>query len=177
MTSSVAKRSYSARDLLVLVGLFALLIGFAVFAFSRQAEADRTSRAPAYSTHSSEPAGTRALALWLDALGYRTSNLEYSTFSVPQAASMLMIVEPWTQFEPAEVALLIAWVQDGGTLVAATDGGYNSLPAELGATFFMLPQPTAPGARQPFFNRPPLVDPLPPVDAGIKLTQQEAVVH
>ncbi len=177
MTTSHAKQSYSARDLLVLVVLFALLVGFAAFTFARQAEADQANQAPPFSTHSSAPSGTKALALWLDALGYQTSNLEYSAFSIPAAATLLVVVEPWISFKPADAALLTTWVQAGGTLVVAADGKYRSLPAAFGATIFTLAEPAAPSVRQPFFNRPPLADPLPLVYDRIDLTRQDAVVH
>jgi len=177
MASHSAKRVHSIRDLLVLAVLFALLIGFATFVFSRQAEADQSNQAPPFSTHSSAPSGVKALALWLDALGYRVGNLEYSAFSAPTAANLLVVVEPWVQFKPADGALLTAWVQGGGTLVVAADGNFGGLPAAFGAAFVDLTGPAAPSVRQPFFNRPPLVDPLPPVYAGINLTRQDAVVH
>jgi hypothetical protein len=114
---------------------------------------------------------------WLDALGYHAGNLEYSAFNVPTAASLLVVVEPWVQFEPAEVALLTAWVENGGTLVVAADNNYGGLPAAFGASFVALARPAAPTVRQPFFNRPPLVDQLPPIYAGISLTRKDAVVH
>jgi hypothetical protein len=171
------KQSHSIRDLAVLVVLFALLIGFAAFTFSRQAEVGRSDRGPAFSTHSSAPTGVKALALWLDALGYRTSNLEYSAFNVPAAANLLVVVGPQVHFEPADALLLATWVSNGGTLVVAVDDGFNGLLTTLGATIAPLPGPAAPSLRQPFFNRPPLVDPLPPVYAGISSPPRNAVVH
>ncbi len=177
MTSNLANKGRSARDLVVLVALFALLIGFATFVFSRQAEAGQSGQAPAFSTHSSAPYGVKALALWLDALGYRTGNLEYSAFDVPAAANLLVIVEPQVPLGSTDGALLTAWVMDGGTLVVAADNNFSGLSSALGVTFANLAQPAAPGVRQPFFDRPPLVDPLPPVNATLSLARKDAVVH
>jgi hypothetical protein len=88
-----------------------------------------------------------------------------------------VIVEPWTRFEPADVTLLTGWVKDGGTLVLAADNNFSGLPAAFDATLVDLAGPVTATVRQPFFNRPPLVDPLPPVQAGISLTRKDYIVH
>jgi hypothetical protein len=83
----------------------------------RQSE---TSTLP-YAWTSTQPNGTRALALWLESMGYAVAPLEYQAFVPPADADVLFVLGPLTTFTDQEVNAVARWVERGGTLVAGLD--------------------------------------------------------
>ncbi len=72
-----------SRDLLVVVGLFAVLFGLTVFTAARRAEVEsRQETFIPYSTYSARGNGTLGLQRWLEEIGYRTARIEGSTARV-----------------------------------------------------------------------------------------------
>ncbi|MCL4394216.1 MAG: DUF4350 domain-containing protein, partial [Chloroflexi bacterium] len=79
-----------SRDLVVVVVLFAALMGLTVLGALFEQSGPPTWIP--YSTHTTEPQGAQALQRWLEALGYDTFRIEGSTFSIPQSAQLLFIL-------------------------------------------------------------------------------------
>lgn len=150
------------RDLVLIVALFALLIGFTVFGPGRnRAEAQGQPG----SARSAADDGALALQRWLEQLGYRTRNLEYAAWSIPDDADALLVIGPTQEaFTAAEADETLRWVHEGGTLVLLTPTpsllmARNSLLDALGARIVVpdhaQPAPTA-EAVQPVLVSPPV---------------------
>jgi len=107
-----------SRDGWLALGLFLVLVLVTV------ASAARGSSAPTipYLSTSSQRDGTRALALWLSALGYRTLAEAGVTYKPPADADVILILQPILQISEGEWKQLDRWVEGGGTLVLAGDG-------------------------------------------------------
>lgn len=122
----------ASRDLVASLLLFAALIGLAAFLGTRQAQNGETqSRPPLYSTRSAEAGGTVALALWLEAMGYRIQRLEDATFGIPSAAKVLFVFpNPYASagapFSDSDVNAITEWTRRGNTLVVAVDNALGS---------------------------------------------------
>ena len=72
-----------SRDLILLLLVFAVLIGLTSYgAYSRARQEQESQLAIPYSTHSSDPTGALALKMWLEAEGFRTERIEYREFAV-----------------------------------------------------------------------------------------------
>ncbi len=85
----------------------------------------RGNSAPAGSSLRSDADGTRALFLLLEETGHRVSRL---TRPAPPKGALLLCVEPASS-PPALDARLLAWLQEGGTLVLV--GSARSLEVKL----------------------------------------------
>ncbi len=107
------------RELLVIVALFAVLIVFAIYG---PAGSDTDGDGERGSAHSSGDEGSLALQRWLATLGYRTANLEYRAWQIPDDAGALLMVnavkEPILDEEAQEV---LRWVREGGTLISVDE--------------------------------------------------------
>jgi len=102
----------------VVLGLLvlALLVDTALLAAPAQ------EALPELSAYSSAPNGARALRLWLADLGYRVAVLEDEPYDVPGDTAALLLLQPSTDFERAELDRLQSWVEDGGLLVLVVAG-------------------------------------------------------
>src|SRR6266700_1012086 len=107
------------RDLWLVIGLLALLGVVTALAAARQTQ---QSAPPPLASFSNAPDGTRALKLWLQALGYTVRDDSPDPFAVPAGARLAFMLEPTTEVSAAEWKTLDTWVQAGGTLVLAGDG-------------------------------------------------------
>lgn len=108
-----------SRDLIVVVILFVILIGLTVFAASiKRTDPDAASRL-AYSTHNVEANGAQALQRWLEDLGYRTHRIEGDTFSIPNDAHVIFLVNTYASFDERDQRTLLRWVERGNTLILA----------------------------------------------------------
>jgi hypothetical protein len=151
------------RDLLLVVGLFAVLISFTVYAAQRAA-VDNT--APVGSTHSSIPSGAFALRSWLGELGYNADQLQYTPWELSADTHALFILAP--QAEPItaeEAAETVRWVRNGGTLIMIIPDEplqtvQNALLEQLGAAIVVPDEraeasPASVALTQPVLLTPP----------------------
>lgn len=110
-----------SRETLLAAGLLLLLV--AVTALAAIAESREQAALPDLATFSSQPAGARALRLWLEEEGYRVSDASGATFRVPEGTDLALVLEPEPPGMTAEEwAGLDAWVEAGGTLVLMGEG-------------------------------------------------------
>ncbi|MEP7198847.1 MAG: DUF4350 domain-containing protein [Chloroflexota bacterium] len=116
-----------SRDLLIVIVLFVILIGFTVVSASRRAEieAQQETFTP-YSTRSALPNGTLALTMWLEAMGFRTQRLTGDVFALPAEASALFVFPPRDEFTNDEAQIVLRWVERGNTLFVAQSGLLNA---------------------------------------------------
>jgi hypothetical protein len=107
------------RDIGLLAALFGLLIVFTVYGPGR-GQPEKLGQSG--SVHSSDDDGALALQRWLDTLGYRTANIEYSDWQVPNDAQVLWIINPVkTPMIEADAQEVLRWVRAGGTLIAVDE--------------------------------------------------------
>ncbi len=122
----------NSRDLFVSILLFAALSGLAVFLGIRSNTSQRdNSPAQPYSTHSAQDSGAVALALWAEAMGYRTQRIEGLSFDLPGQARVLFIFPNafavlGTNFSDGDVQAIMGWTERGNTLIVAADSGFGS---------------------------------------------------
>src|SRR5581483_4727311 len=77
---------------------------------------------PELSARSNAPNGARVLRLWLEALGYQVEEIDEEPYGVPDGTAALLVLQPSTDFDPAALDQLQAWVEDGGQLVLVAAG-------------------------------------------------------
>ncbi len=151
------------RDLLLVVALFALLIGFTVYGARRSAVDDT---APAGSTHSAAPTGAFALRSWLNDLGYHADQLQYADWELSADTDALFMLAPAVEpITPEEADATLRWVQNGGTLVLIVPDEPlasvpNALVEQLDATIVVPdtdaePSPVPVAITQPVLTTPP----------------------
>jgi hypothetical protein len=121
-------------------------------------ETEAESRYPPLVSLSSQPDGSRALRLSLEALGYTVSHEVAGAFVLPRQAHLALLLEPYMVIDETEWAVLDDWVEAGGTLILAGNGFGAFLAAqhyEFGLNFLDRPAETlSPGA--PLLTSPPL---------------------
>jgi len=143
------------RDLLIVLGLFALLIASGAASYlSRPGESGQGSP---YSTYSAGPAGALALYRWLDALGYRVRRVTSVPFAVPGDARLLIVLGPSDGYSAPEAEAVTAWVRQGGAAVLGLDAADPALLRAVGGEVRPLPLPAGgdPRQAQPLLQRPP----------------------
>ena len=77
---------------------------------------------PELSARSNAPNGARVLRLWLEALGYQVEEIDEEPYGVPDGTAAMLVLQPSTDFDPAALDQLQAWVEDGGQLVLVAAG-------------------------------------------------------
>ncbi len=107
-----------SRDSWLAIGLFGLLLLLTIAAAVQQTQ---EQVGPPLASFSSAPNGARALWLWLDELGYPVSDEILGLFQPPEAASLMLILEPSLRITPDDWQIIDRWVEEGGTLVLAGD--------------------------------------------------------
>ena len=86
---------------------------------------------PIPSMHASGPAGARALALWLNDLGYVVRSTEHRPFELAPTDRLLLQLDPSDDPSEAAVDAILAWVERGGTLVLSAPSS-NRMTDRLG---------------------------------------------
>ncbi|MEO5887291.1 MAG: DUF4350 domain-containing protein [Anaerolineales bacterium] len=145
-----------SRDTRVAVGILILLVIVTVVA-ALQTQAEQ--QFPTLSTLSSAPNGALALKLWVQELGYGVDETVLSTFSPPEQASIIFMLEPRQPTE-AEMDSIDNWVQSGGTLIAIGEG-YEMFSLVEHFKFFFNYQPgnmEAPTTETPLLDSPSSLD-------------------
>jgi len=148
------------RDFWLVTGLLALLGVVTALAAAHQTQ---QSTPPPLASFSNAPDGTRALRLWLGALGYTVRDDTPASFEVPPAASLALMLEPTDAVAPEEWRAIDRWVAAGGTLVLAGDGlGTALATAHYTITLSYLSDPALSlVAASPVLASPPLAQPAP----------------
>ncbi len=143
-----------SRDSWLAIGLVAALALITVLAAAQQTQ---KAALPPLSSASTNPDGARALALWLDDLGYAVRDDADNFFRIPQDAHLLLMLEPSIVADD-EWGTIDKWVREGGTLVVAGDG-FGTALATRHYTFTLdyldNPIPVL-IAQTPLFASPPL---------------------
>ena len=99
------------------IPVFALLILVTTVSVISQA---REQPPPLMASFSNAPDGARALRLWLEELGYPTSDQVIGlTFRLPEEAALSIMLEPQPGITPQEWQVIDEWVEEGGTLILA----------------------------------------------------------
>ena len=115
------KPNISRKDGLLVLALAGMM--FLAVVLSARQDADDNA-APALTSYSNEANGARALALWLEALGYPVRRAEGVDFRPQRDACLLFVLAPQQTFTPGEIKRLDDWVTGGGALVLATDAAW-----------------------------------------------------
>jgi hypothetical protein len=102
------------------LGVF--LTGLMLLSIFMGARQDAQANAPpALTSYSNEADGARALALWLEELGYAVRRLRGLYFRLETDDCLLFVLSPQQSFSADEVRQLDDWVMQGGVLVLATE--------------------------------------------------------
>jgi hypothetical protein len=161
-----------------------MLIGLALFlalmtGLAAISQTESQSEPPLF-IDSERPDGARALALWLDEIGYRVDESLLNAFNLPEEADLVLLLQPTTVLTAAELDRLEAWVEEGGNLVIAGNNAATALAArhyEFDLSF--LPQRAETLAPQnPLFESPTVQNP-PSVETqfGWRTDRDDYVVH
>jgi hypothetical protein len=111
---------------------------------------------------SSAPDGLLALKLWLNELGYQTSQESAAYYQPPAGAALILLLEPTSSITDGEWKTLDRWVETGGTLILAG----NTLPAYYALDHYDFSvslaekKPAGSSAWAPLLTSPPLPQPL-----------------
>jgi Domain of unknown function (DUF4350) len=98
----------------------ALVLLLVIGAIIAQVAADRdaSQRGEAVlSSRDASPRGSLALALWLERLGYRVSQLAGAVSTPDDTIRYLFVLRPTTRLTQTEARAIVNWVRRGGTLV------------------------------------------------------------
>jgi hypothetical protein len=86
-----------------------------------------TTPQPTLSVRSTDATGGRALALWLESLGYSVGELAGEGYTIDGDIGGLFILAPATPFDDDAVDAVVDWVERGGQLVIVTTSGPRRL--------------------------------------------------
>jgi hypothetical protein len=165
------------RDTWLAIGLIVLLL-----LISAAAGAQQTIRQniPALASYSIRADGSRALREWLDALGYTTLDTTKSYFEIPKKTQLMLILEPKLYISDDEWTALDEWMEEGGVLFIAGEGGAARAAMDhFDFGLYYLSESAAELTLQtPWLAAPPLTQPI-PVRANSYLRSYKAdyVVH
>jgi len=107
-----------SRDAWLAIGLIMVLLLVTIAAAIQQT---RQQILPAYSSLSTRPDGTQALALWLEQLNYSVNRDVSTTFQPPPETGLIFMLEPFPGVTAEEWQTIDGWVEEGGILVLAGD--------------------------------------------------------
>jgi len=135
-----------------------------------------------YASTSTQPTGTRALALWLESMGYTVGPLEYQAFVPPADADVLFVLGPFTAFTDGEVDAVARWVERGGTLVVGLDTLSMNAAEKLLAHFAVEPEilndmASVVTIEQPLLAYPPVREISAPTVWGLAIDCPGMAVH
>ncbi|NUM47577.1 MAG: DUF4350 domain-containing protein [Anaerolineales bacterium] len=150
-----------SRDTLLALGLFLVLALLTVFAALQQTQ---EVGPPALANNSNEPNGARALWLWLTDLDYFVHDTVQAEYAIPGNTSLVLLLEPQTPITEAEWEILDAFVENGGTLLLAGEGGGTAQAVRHYGFSLRYANEEIPALAPllPLFTNPPLTnDPTP----------------
>ena len=105
-----------------------LLLLLAIVVVIQYRNATQESEIP-LDSRSAEPNGTAALRSWIEAMGYTLAPDPLVSYEIEDSTGLIFILEPLESISNGEWGTLEAWVEAGGILVVAANGGE-------GTTFF-----------------------------------------
>jgi hypothetical protein len=115
---------------------------------------------PAGTTLSAAPKGTLALSQWLEAEGYGVERVRAFPFSGSGLAALFVIVPNEKEFTSDEANDVVTFVERGGTLIFATEGGFSTDALERALEFSVRGGKTGGGETAtplgPTLGRPPV---------------------
>lgn len=106
------------RDAWLTAALFGLLILISVASAVQEA---RNQKAPPLASFSSDPEGAKALRLWLDELGYATTDQVDDVTRLPGDLDLVFTLEPHPGITEPEWDAIDRWVEAGGSFILAGD--------------------------------------------------------
>lgn len=113
-----------SRDAWMGIGILAALVLVTSFAAIQQT---RQANDIPYTSTSSQPNGTMALSLWLEALGYQQADPYVSSFNPGTDIQIIFMIQPSVPVSEEEWRILDGWIDDGGVLVLAGRNGQTNL--------------------------------------------------
>ncbi len=128
-------KTASIRDTLLIVALFAALIGFTAYSATQQMREQEEQRGVAYASNSANINGTLLLHDWLSAMGYRTERLDSLPLAVPDRANALIVLPGQYKITQNEVDRIERWVNSGHTLLIGTNQNASDAHDKLLSTF------------------------------------------
>ncbi len=134
---------------------------------------------PALTSYSNEANGARALALWLEDLGYPVRRLQGLDFRLERDACLLFVLSPQQPFSSGEVQQLDDWVTQGGVLVLATEAKETDpllehFELELGSLYDLIKEA---GPAQPLLLDPPWTQAQVQTRRHLIAARDDVVVH
>ncbi|HEX3245356.1 MAG TPA: DUF4350 domain-containing protein [Chloroflexota bacterium] len=105
------------RRFQVFTPLMVLMLLGAIGGFTLQQRDDERRTGPSLFSRDSHPAGTLALAMWLERLGYNVDRLEWTVAVPGRDTDLLFLLKPTRRLSANEAEDLVHWIADGGTLV------------------------------------------------------------
>jgi hypothetical protein len=157
----------------------ALFIALLLVTLAAAVQQTQEAEAPPLASFSSAPDGARALWLWLEELGYPVSDELQLEFQPPEAADMMLILEPFLTFTTEEWEVVDSWVEEGGTLLLAGDQ-FGTAMAAGRYRFnidYLSPMTTTLTSQTPLFASPP-ADPAPVrLRAYLETERDDFVTH
>lgn len=146
-----------SRDARLVVGILFLLVVATIFAAVQKQTGPEY---PPLSSLSSAPDGTLALKLWVKEIQYSVDEQVLGSFTPPEDASILFMLEPLFPIE-SEMESIDDWVEAGGTLIAMGEQyGMFAVVDHYKFSFHYLPDNTgAPAIGTPLFDSPPAFEP------------------
>lgn len=148
------------RDIWLALGLFVVLVGITIAAAIYQTQ---ELAGPPLASFSNAPDGARALRQWLDRTGYTTSDAVSEDFRLPEDTTLVLMLEPNSDFGPSVWEEIDGWVAAGGTLLLAGNG-WGTLLAVEHFDFQLVYSSNIPAelaAQTPLFTSPPLTTTVP----------------
>ncbi len=154
-------REFVALALLLLLGAVVAQIA---------SSASTPAGGPTLASEDASPAGSLALALWLEQLGYRVTRLQDDRSTPDDSIRYLFILRPTLRFSQEDASAVVNWVRRGGTLVyvpafvpdvgASGPVPGDGLSSSLNLTLEAAPNANATGSSPaspviPFFVDPP----------------------
>lgn len=88
-------------------------------------------QSPEHASTSDAADGTSALRAYADALGHSSGSVE-GVFSLSSSPGLLFVFTPTSGFSATEVQQLNSWMQSGGVVVYAAEGGDPQLDTQFG---------------------------------------------
>lgn len=106
------------------------------------------------STSNPRSDGALAAYRWLDAIGYRTSNMGSLDLSqLPPGSSTIFFLQSQPEVSASDTHRLSAWMDGGGTVVAAPGAGLSRLLTHAGLSLALTPDAQV-AVVQPVLGRP-----------------------